>query len=135
MNSVSARRAFGLANEARLLPTLQSIIGEPLTRTSQRYDTFDFSSPNYDVELKCRSDSFTADSYDTWLMPVCKANKASLSKKRTAFFYYFNSTNELYRLDFNPELFTTFQRNIPPWNKDKQEHFYIPRECWTKCVV
>lgn len=132
MKPGSARVAFGLTREDRLKPVLERNVGEPLTKTAQRYDIFDFTSPSYLVELKCRSDAYTPDSFRTWLMPVCKGREASTSQKLTRFFYYFNSTNELFTLDYDKELFDTFTREVPEWHPDHQEHYYIPRDCWTK---
>ena len=89
----------------------------------------DFTSPSYFVELKTRSSTYHPTDYSTWLLPSCKgteAEKNAANQKKTVFFYYWATTQELYLLEYEKTLFDSFHKDIPPWHADHQEHFYVP---------
>lgn len=79
------------------------------------------------IELKSRVGISTA--YPDWLLPVCKATKAERSDKPTYFYYFWKTDNKLFKLKYDKELFDTFKRQFPFFNRN-QEHFYIPADAW-----
>ena len=87
----------------------------------------DFESPTYFVELKSRSPKYHPADFEGWLLPCCKGEEAKKNKhKKTLFFYYWQITNELYVLEYDEKLFEGFEREVPSWHKEKQEHYYVP---------
>lgn len=105
-------------------------MGEELKETPTLYSIFDWESENYLIELKSRTGQYTAESFDTWLLPCCKADFATDKKK--VFFYFWSNGHKLYRLDYDSEKFATYQRG-KPWGSD-QEHLFIPKSEWSECV-
>lgn len=123
------RHDFGTQQEERLKSLLEAFCGEPLTKTRHLYDIMDFESESFWIELKSRTKKYHPDDFSTWLLPSCKGDEASKNKnKKTLFFYYWQVTDDLYVLEYDEVLFTTFVRQIPSWHKEQQEHFYIPAE-------
>jgi len=129
---------IGWAQEELLLPLLERIAGEPLKKTSRRYDTIDFEGETTCVELKCRNAydkhgrRVTAQSFDTWLMPATKIDYAKMNKKRTIFVYYFLASQEAWYIIYRDDLLTGLNVERPIWHSSKSEHYYIPRSYWTR---
>jgi len=121
-----ARELYGENAEITLKSRLEAILGETLVKTPTKYDKFDWESESYFVELKSRRKPYTPASFPTWYLPVCKGLRASEETKKVVFFYYFDSVDELYRLDYCEELFDTFVREVPWGHRDKQVHYCIP---------
>ena len=123
------RHDYGTKWEQKLQPLLEAFVGEPLTKTRHLYDIMDFVSKSYFVELKCRSKKYHPADFQTWLLPSCKGKEAAKHPdKITIFFYYWETTDELYLIEYNDPLFQTFHREVPSWHLEKQEHYYVPTE-------
>jgi len=121
-----ARELYGENAEITLKSRLEKILGENLVKTPSKFDKFDWESESFFVELKSRRKPYTPASFATWYLPICKGIRASQETKKVVFFYYFDSVDELYRLDYCEELFDSFVREIPYGHRDKQIHFCIP---------
>lgn len=127
-----ARHAYGTKWEQTLKPLLETVLEEPLTKTKQTYDLMDFTSDSFFVELKCRSPIYHPEDFKTWVIPSCKIREASKHPdKKTIFFYYFSSTDQLFMIEYNEEIFNTFTQAVPSWHADKQEHHFCPAEEFT----
>ena len=127
---------FGFRKETELQPRVEAALEEPVKKNPPRFAQYDYESVSWNVELKSRraTDKYgrplLPDSNDTWLLPTSK--KPRCSKKETVFFYYFEADNSLYYLVYDEELFSTFYTECPGWHPTGQEHWFVPREAWTK---
>lgn len=120
------RHDYGTTQEERLKPLLEAIVGESLTKTAKFYDVIDFSSQSYILELKSRSTKYHPADFPEWLLPSCKGEEASKHpNKKFIIAYYWETTDEIYILEYDETLFKTFRRAIPSWHKEQQEHYYI----------
>lgn len=121
------RHQYGITQEQKLKPLLEAFVGETLTKTRHRYDIMDFVSDSFLVELKSRSLRYHPDDFSTWLLPVCKGEEAKKNKNKTVlFFYHWATTDQIFVLEYNQDLFATFHKEIPEWHLEKQEHYFVP---------
>ena len=98
--------------ESQLLPRLEASLGRALLKSAGR---FALQNPGR---------------YPTWLVPTCKIK--NVSTRALTIFYYFESEDALFRLDYDANLFASFDKERPGWHSTAQEHFLIPAEVWTK---
>ena len=131
------RGPFGLHYEKVLKPTIEKLIGEPITKTEVGTDTMDFYSEHYFVELKTRSDIYHPSQWfikrDGWLLPYCKmvrAREEAKKGKRCIFFYFWTAGKTLWRWDYNEEELATCKADYPEWHRDQQRQVYIPEKFW-----
>jgi len=133
MTYASSWHAYGYLKEDELKGDIETIVGEKLEKTAKGA-RHDFENPETVVELKSRPAlsgngvSQKREYFDTWLIPCCKTD--CLRGKKLIFFYYWGWDKTLWRCDYDPELWATFERGVPFW-KESQEHFYVPAEHWT----
>lgn len=120
------RHEYGTKKETELQALLEAFTGEPMTKTRHLYDIIDFESASFCVELKSRKEHYHPSSFRTWLLPACKADLARRTAKTSLFFYWWDSTKELYVIEYDPALFATYERGIPEWHAERQEHLWIP---------
>jgi len=136
--SLSELHTFGFDKEDTLKKRIEEVIGETCTKTKERFAQFDYNSNDFYIELKSRRKTdnkgrpLLPDTNDTWLLPTSKIPKDN--QKDAVYFYYFEADNSLWFLQYEEELFNTFERQVPYWHPSRQEHFYIPIEAWTKVV-
>jgi len=134
--AVTNLHTFGWSKETCLKERIEAHLNEPITKTNSRYDTFDFTSDSYVIELKSRRGKdknrkpVVYSTYPDWLVPCSKT--INLEEKDIIFFYYFEGDDSLWFLKYDYNLFETFPREIPFWHPTSQEHFYIPREYFTR---
>ena len=120
--------------EKRLHPFLEIAIGEKMSKTVSRYDSVDFESPQWYVELKARSkqnatNPITSKTYATWLLPTCKSK---MIDKNLVFFYYYEGDDTLFYIVYDQEQFDTFTKMwITKKDGTRQEHFLIPADAFT----
>jgi len=126
------RAADGARQEVGLQKRLSCIVDEPLTKFPERYSIFDFESEHYLIELKSRRAPASPSKFDTWLLPVCKGEAARKSVKSVLFFYHWEVDDSLYFLEYNEDEFDSFHQEVPSFHADKQLHYYIPRDCWSR---
>ena len=126
------RYDFGASHEKKLKPLLEQLLNEKLVKTRHLYDVMDFESESYFVELKSRSPEYYPAHFDTWYIPTCKGIEAWKNKhKKTVFFYYWTSTEDLYRLDFDVKKFKKYHRDVPSWHLEQQEQMYCKASDFT----
>ena len=128
--------------ESQLLPRLEASLGRALLKSAGRFATHDYRGVEteggmpLDVELKTRpardrrGNLQNPGRYPTWLVPTCKIK--NVSTRALTIFYYFESEDALFRLDYDANLFASFDKERPGWHSTAQEHFLIPAEVWTK---
>ena len=117
----------GIALEDFFKPILEDIHSKTFIKTTKRFECIDFVNPDLDVELKTRN--YPSTDFSSWLLPVCKTIKAEKENKETYFYYFWKTDKKLFRMKYSKELFDTFVREYPFFNP-KQEHFFIPANCW-----
>lgn len=132
-----SRSKFGFHYEKLLKEKIESVIGEPIQKTSYSGDMMDFESKNYFIELKSRGDQYhfsqTFIKKDGWLLPYCKIDRARKEKsegKICIFFYFWTAGRSLWKWDFNEEDLVGCKVEYPPWHQDGQRQIYIPEKCW-----
>ena len=136
MVPITELHTFGWSKEEELHSVIEEALGETCTKTKSRFDTHDFVSESYLIELKCRNKigknkkPFLPSSEKTWLVPTCKAKNHT--NKTIIFFYYFDSTKELFYCIYDEETFKNVERSIPVWHPEHQEKFWIPSNMWEK---
>ena len=125
------RHDYGTEKERTLKTVLETLVGEPLTGTKNLYSLFDWESPSYCVELKSRTAKYSPEQFEKWLLPSCKADFQT--EKQKVFFYYWEKGHRLFRLDYHPDAFNTYQRG-EPWGSE-QEHLFIPSSEWREVKI
>lgn len=122
------RHEYGTNKEKELKPFLEKIVGEEFRDAEKLYSIFDWETDSFLVELKSRTPQYSHDQFSEWLLPSCKADFQTTKQK--IFFYYYEKSHKLYRLDYNPALFKTFKRGVPYGSA--QEHLFCPASAWTE---
>lgn len=125
MSVITAGHLFGWEKEVHLKPKLDELFGETLIKAQDRYSKYDFECENYLVELKSRQKPVRPDTYDTWLVPACKTEGLT---KSLVIFYYFEQTDELFYIIYDPDDFRQYEKTRNRWG---QMHYLIPRQAWT----
>ena len=128
--SVTPLHQFGWKLEEKLLPRLEDALGEKLRKTEARFDSSDYISETHYIELKCRRFPVLPNSYNTWLLPCCKA--VETRGKELIFFYYFEADDSLWYLYYDKEIFDVYERHSPACHPTRQEHFYTDKNDWIK---
>jgi hypothetical protein len=126
MRSFAVDYATGTNAEKQLLPIFNRFFKTVFSPTD-KYDSFDFTSPTHQLELKTRTNK--CNQYPTTMVPKSKLD-AIPSTKKTIF--AFNFTDGLYYIEYDPTLFKTFETNEFQ-RTDRQDHtdrkqpyLYIP---------
>jgi hypothetical protein len=132
--SVRQRLTFGKKAEYALKPRLEAFLNITLTPTVNQNDKVDYMTANGEyVELKSRpaSRNFNtitpqdAKTYSAWLFPVCK----TLNLNNTLhIFYWFESDDKLFYLQYDEEKFRNFRTTVPYRHAGNQLHYLIPAE-------
>ncbi len=134
--AVTALHTFGWSKELDLKPRIEGAVEEEITKTATRYDSADFISNTYVIELKSRrkydrkGNLVTSKTYDTWLLPVCKGD-IQTDGKDLLFLYYFEGDDTLWYALYDKELFDTFYQERPSFHPTGQLHWYVPSSAFT----
>ena len=126
--AITEKHIFGWARELALQAAIQVSLGEAVRKTPERYATFDWNSDHYNVELKSRPDGSSKD-WTTWLVSVDKT--IGRDGRKPVLFYYWAKDKTLWRCfpdDWNKD---NWMKHVPHW-KETQEHYWIPRECFSQ---
>lgn len=121
------RYVFGKAKEIELLERIQKNLGEPITPTENQFDTKDYTSANYHIELKSRQ-NYDSNKYDYWFLPVAKINNRTLTKQ-LVISYYWAGDDSLWRYDVNTNDIKDF---ILKKNPVGQDTYDIPKRFFTR---
>lgn len=112
----------GLINQEVILPIIKKYFKRDINHTKGQYNKFDYEDNVYKYELKTRTNAYLK--YPTTLIGCNKLEKNAI--------FLFDFTDGLYYIEYNKELFDTFEikdfvRN-PRYGKiDKpQKYIYIP---------
>ena len=121
---------FGIAQENYLLPILKEKFGETLSKTENKYCSFDFENNSCLIELKSRR--CKSDTYPTTMIGANKLNKAKETTKDV--YFCFNYTDGLYfhkydeTINYKIKRGGRFDRGRPEVNN----YAYIPISQLTK---
>jgi hypothetical protein len=130
------RWEFGMKGQEQVLPLIEAVLGETLTLTEKFYDTMDAVSESHWVEIKTRSPKYSwTDSYiqrEGWLVPACKIERARNETKTVSFFYFWTKDQSLWAFQFSPDAVSDLTPTVPRWHPDKQPHYYIPQDRWSR---
>jgi hypothetical protein len=132
---VHTRLPYGLEGQTLVKPRIESHITEPIVFTSATYDTMDAESDSYWIEIKRRSKQYHWSQplllREGILIPACKIERAKTEQKTVRFYYLWDSDDSLWFWDYNEKDLLTCRKDIPPWHRDKQEHYYLPQRVWS----
>jgi hypothetical protein len=123
---ITATHTYGWKKEVELKGRLEELLGEEITKHDERFHTWDYYTDDYEIELKSRTDKYTEHSFGTWQVPECKTKGLS---KELIIFYHFGSTNSLFYIIYEEDLFKTYDVII---NKGGQRTIEIPAKHFTK---
>ena len=132
--AITARHMFGWEREKELKGKLQDHLGEYLEKTTWRYDSIDFVSPSWVVELKSRlpldknRKPQRPEGFETWLLPATKVEAAGASPLKGRFYYYWSWDSSLWYLDYEGVNWQEVYLSVPPWHTEP--HYWVPRELW-----
>lgn len=127
--------AQGAAAEAFLKPRLERFLGEPLEE-QDRFARLDFKGATTGFhEVKSRAPCYKSDdkyAEKGWFIGVPKIAAALCCAEPVTFWYYFLSDSTLWKLPFDPDLFSQFK---PFVNAQGQETIAIPKKFWTQVLL
>ena len=131
MSSFKSDYAFGIAKEDEVITMLNKAFNTEFCKESQ-YSSIDFKSDALDAELKSSNNAHDANK--NTMVPKSKIDfiKHQLNVKPKRFIFAFNFTDGLYYIEYNAELFDTFEcknfvRNQRVDYMDKpQLYYFIP---------
>ena len=95
---------LGDASESKNLSVLSKLMGK-LERLP-KYHTFDYQGQNILIELKTRTNSYKK--HDTTLIPKNKVD--ACTDPDTRYIFAFQFTDGLYKIEYNKELFSKFNK-------------------------
>lgn len=124
--TTTVRHIFGWKQEESLLPVLEELFGEPLQKFEDRYSRWDYQTENYLIELKSRMYPLTQDTYETWMIPVCKTTEVN---KELAIFYNFEQDKSLFYIIYDKEQFDTYKIVK---NRYGQSTYLVPKSDFTQ---
>jgi hypothetical protein len=116
------RYEYGKKKEAELLDRIGEDLKEPITPTENRYDTKDYISDNYNIELKSRR-YYDCNKYSNWLVPC---NKFLTTEKKLVVYYHWEKDDTLWRYDYNSNDKKDFIFRKSPVSD--QDHYDIPKK-------
>jgi hypothetical protein len=114
----------GMVGELEVLPRIKEFFKRDIQATTYKYDTYDFYDNEYKYELKTRTNNY--NQYSTTLIST---NKITDNNK---IIFLFNFTDGLYYIEYEKELFDTFERKMYIRNARSdfvdtvREHLFIP---------
>lgn len=127
---------YGKASFDLLCPILEYYLDEPLEQTKRFYDVLDARTKTWDIEVKSRTPKYHWEQdyimREGWLIPSCKVEFAKKSDRPFLFFYWWRSDNSLWEWEFDANALKGLTPIVPSWHKDRQEHYYLPFELWTR---
>jgi hypothetical protein len=119
--------SYGVQQQTALYPLFKEVFGEDLIITPKRYDKYDYESSTASYELKSRKINFKT--YPTTCIGSDKINPNHTKKQ----IYLFNFLDGTYYIEYDKELFDTFEvKEFRRWRQkvcDKEKPYvYIPIE-------
>jgi hypothetical protein len=115
--------AFGKSKEVEVLSSVRSHFADDVDSSVDNFSIYDFKGRTYHYELKSRTNALM--DYPTTLLPCSKV----FTDKQI---FLFNFTDGLYYIEYNKEVFATFEQKSFVRNRrtdyvDKpQMYYYIP---------
>lgn len=125
--------AFGLQKQEALLPFLENHFKDSLVPTLGRFAPYDYEGNTCSYELKSRNNA--SSTYPTTCIGQDKINPAHTKKQ----VYIFHYTDGTYFIEYNKELFDTFEvkpfrRWRDSWKDVEKPYVYIPIDKLTRIV-
>ena len=115
--------AWGVKKESECLPFIKEILGD-VKHDKGTFNSFDFSTKDYNIELKSRT--ISSNLFDTTFTTPIKRDKANKSNKKVL--WLFNFTDGLFYLDFNEnkELINNLQTDVYNTRYGERANINIP---------
>jgi hypothetical protein len=122
---------YGRKKEGEILEKMNQFFNDNIKQTCERYDSKDYLGEKYKYELKSRRNKYNA--YPTTIIPTDKV------KEGTNYVFLFNFTDGLYYINYDEELFKTFnkgmfERRDGGQNNPSKVYWYIPIENLTQII-
>ena len=118
---------YGLNKELEILDLLKNKFGESITKTKDKYSSFDFEGDNIKIELKSRRN--TSDLYPTTMIGYRKIQAAKYNK-RIQHYYVFQFIDKVLYCQYNESDFKTFEikrsGRIDRGRIESDDYIYIP---------
>jgi hypothetical protein len=120
----------GIESEKEVLPIIRDYFKRDIKLTKERYSKFDYYDLEYKYELKTRTNK-----YNSFPTTIIETNKIIDNLK---IIFLFRFTNGLYFIEYEKELFDTFEKDLYMRNNPtiqspiKKEHIFIPINKLTK---
>ena len=133
---IHTRYNQGIEGQYFLQSSIEKHLGESIVWTTCQTDTMDAESKTYWIEIKRRLGTYHYSNKiireEGWVIPVCKMERARQEKKKTRFYYFWDSDQSLWYWEFNPTQLRDMMIKIPTNHRDNQPHYYIPQSFWKK---
>jgi hypothetical protein len=120
---------YGKNKEAELLGRIGGDLKETVTPTVNQFDTKDYTSDNYNIELKSRR-FFDSNKYPNWLIPTNKFLQNN--DKKLVVYYHWEKDDTLWKYCYNPDDVKNFIFGEGPIST--QDHYSIPKRFFTLIV-
>lgn len=129
------RYPYGKEGERLFKTKIESHLKEEIQSTTSEYDTMDFESQSYFIELKRRSATYSFYSpliqQGGLILPAVKIDRANNNKKETVFYYWFDKDEKLFYWKYNWQQIKNCQPVTPSWHPDRQLSYFIPSTLWS----
>lgn len=138
MINLEEKLKMGLSMEEQLKPLIERVLGVSLRKTASAYDLVDFEGEDEEgrrivVEVKSRRHKNDngyiqrREAFGNWLFPTHK-EKALKEAFQSYIVYYWDTDKSVWLLHYQKEVFAEIEKDVPPWHRQYQEHWYIPHE-------
>ena len=129
---------LGLKNEDDLFNTLKIFFNEPDLKKTEKYSLTDYISNDKLIELKTRRCNY--NSYPSTIVGLNKCNNYDNQKNKNCYFVFnYLKDNTIYYIQYNTELFKTFEiekTSIYRDNKNEPKiNIHIPIKYFKKILV
>ncbi len=104
---MNAYEILGLENENNMKKVIEDFLDTPLTKTSEKYNHFDFINVDKSLYVELKSRSFTSTKYDTFFISVNKYNhiKSLINNNlNVSIFIFYKFTDKLLYLKIDRDL-------------------------------
>jgi hypothetical protein len=102
--------AFGLNGERSVIGKMSAHFKTNFSKTEDVYDPFDFKDSKTCIELKTRRN--TKNAYPTTMVGANKVKIAQQDTSGKKYIFAFNFTDGLYYIEYEKELFSTFETSL-----------------------
>jgi hypothetical protein len=133
--SFRADKQFGSANERQCLPIFSQFFNTTLHKTVDDFDPLDYCDVPKTTFIELKSRRIKHNDYETCLIganKVAKCEENLRANPNTKHYFCYSYTDGLYYIEYNPEQFSNFKRNMyqrgerSDINDNPKETIFIP---------